>query len=331
MKLKNLHKLPLAYRSLYRDVKRQQRFMSGALEPLLEQAGSTNDGTLDEDDFRKIRHYYGFGVPAVVGEGFCTLRGKPMTREERLASTFQGALTGIYDDFFDKTHLGKDAIRNMMEDPFAYEPASSLEKLFITLLRKVYDKLPDRDYFRQSFDRVFEIQLETRRQASGIPDNKELREITFRKGGLSLLFYRSAFHGKPVGGEEEALMQMGGLMQLGNDIFDVFDDSREGISTLVTACSRIHELREIFLGQLSLTAGSIQSIDYPVRNRRFFLEKFILGISRCQVCLDQLEKLEKKTGGHFRPMEYGRPELICDMEKPRNILRSLSYYLSHPY
>ncbi len=83
MIIRNFNILIPTYRALHNDVKRQRRFVAAVIEPEIENAVANNDGTLDEEDFNKIRNYYGFGVPAIVGEGFSTLRGKPMNERER--------------------------------------------------------------------------------------------------------------------------------------------------------------------------------------------------------------------------------------------------------
>ena len=114
------------YLRLRSDIRRQERYLASVLNKDITEAKRSDDGTLDEQDFDKIKNYYGFGVPAIVGESFCTLRGKKMSEKERTACTYQGALTGLYDDFFDKTNLTDDQIKSMMNDPFAFQPDSSL-------------------------------------------------------------------------------------------------------------------------------------------------------------------------------------------------------------
>jgi len=315
------------YSALLRDVSRQKRFIRELLLPELRDAMKNNDGTLDDEDIKKITDYYGFGVPAIVGEGFCTLRGYPMNKSERIASTFQGALTGLYDDFFDKTHVDTNVIREMMENPAGFRPSTSLGKLFIRFLLKVHEHLPDRGTFGESFSSVFDAQMESRAQAGSDISRQDIREITFNKGGVSLLFYRSVFEHRLASGEADALYHAGALMQLGNDIFDAWEDSRAGINTLVTSCNNISEVKEVFSEQLGRTLALFGQTGYERRNISRFLHKFVLGISRCHVCLNQLERLERKTANSFIPSSYNREEMICDMEKPTNMFRSLKHYL----
>jgi hypothetical protein len=331
MPAKNLVSLIPAYSGLLADVRKQKKYMRRELLPEIEAARSHNDGSLDEEDFKKITNYYGFGVPAIVGEGFCTLREKPMSMRERMASTYQGALTGLYDDFFDKTHISLEEIRNMMDEPEAFLATSSLEKLFISFLTKTHAKLHNKEFFIQSFDKVFNAQIESSRQAGEDLSREEIRSITLKKGGYSLLFYRSVFSHPLFGGEEEALYHAGGLMQLGNDIFDVYKDDRGQIRTLVTTCSNIHDLRLLFLEQFDTTISFIKKIDAGEKGIQQYLRKFVLGNARCFVCLDQLESLQKRSEGRFSPSAYKRADLICDMEKPANIYSSLRYYTGYHF
>ncbi|MEA3477437.1 MAG: hypothetical protein U9R60_04600, partial [Bacteroidota bacterium] len=151
-------KLIPTFASMLCDFRKQRRFIRQVLENDIREAAISNDGTLDNKDFKKIRHYYGFGVPAIVGENFCTLRGIKMLPAERMASTYQGALTGLYDDFFDKSNLSREQIIKMMHEPESYRVKTSLEKLFINFLLKVHKNTPDLNLLNTAFDNVFEAQ-----------------------------------------------------------------------------------------------------------------------------------------------------------------------------
>lgn len=327
MALKNLFSIYPAYAGLKQDVNHQKSFFQEVIEKDITKAITDNDGTLDEEDFAKIRNYYGFGVPAIVGEGFCTLRQIPMSHQERTTSTYQGALTGLYDDFFDKTNIGIEGIREMMDQPGIYDAKTSLERLFIRFLLQVHENLPDKAFFNKAFNRVFDAQIESSKQAKDELSYEQIKEITFKKGGYSLLFYRSAFGHEMKEGEEKALYQTGAVMQLGNDIFDIYKDERDSIKTLVSYCDVIEEPRSIFIDKLKESIRLIKATAYQPDGIQNYLRKYILGISRCFVALDQLERLQSNSEGKFMPALYSRKDMICDMEKPQNIIRSARYYL----
>lgn len=317
------------YRSLFVDVNHQRKFLLSHINPIVKRYQQENDGTLDEEDFFKIMKYYGFGVPAIVGEAICTLHGRAMSHRERLCSTFQGALTGIFDDFFDKTGVGEKQILEMMIHPESYSAHTSLEKLSMELLQKVYENLDLREYFLQGCKNVFEAQKKSMYQKGDQIPNHDILETTFAKGGYSLLFYRSAFSFPVTKPEENALYRLGALMQLGNDIFDAWKDQRDGIRTPVTVASRIDPVREIFREKMQEAISACHDAGFKRENLSRFEKKFILAISRCFVCLDQLERLEKRSGGIFKPSEYSRKDMICDMEKPANILKAIKYFLAN--
>ena len=81
------------------NINRQKKFIRKNITPQLTEAQKMADGSLDNNDLKKITGYYGLAVPAILGEAFCALRGESMTDKERLASTCQGATTGLFDDF----------------------------------------------------------------------------------------------------------------------------------------------------------------------------------------------------------------------------------------
>ena len=113
------------------NISHQNKFIQKNINPLLDESKKMDDGSLDENDLKKITGYYGLAVPAILGEAFCALRGKEMTNKERLASTCQGAMTGLGDDFFDKQRLSEAALKDFIESPELFTGNTGSEKLFL--------------------------------------------------------------------------------------------------------------------------------------------------------------------------------------------------------
>ncbi|MEH0156719.1 class 1 isoprenoid biosynthesis enzyme [Limibacter armeniacum] len=322
--------LLITFKRLLNDVSNQKQYIRTHLKPQLESFLVSNDGSIDEADITKMLHYYAFGVPSIVGEGFCTLRGFPMSPTERACTTLQGALTGIYDDLFDRyTHLDPAVFHKALHNLNLLPKRSSFYQLCHALIEQMLDAVPDINYFHWAADKVYQAQVESLKQHNWNLTEKELLEITLKKGGDSLLFYRSAF-GHPLSPEErEAIYSLGGLMQLGNDIFDTYKDLQESVQTLMTSNCDIQKIRKEFSSQLDTCVQMLNSLPYPVKNKHQFIRKLLLGISRCFVCLDQFETLQRKNNGKFIPQKFSRKQLICDMEKPQNLLKSMRYYLQY--
>ncbi len=317
--------------SLRRYISRQRRFMRKEITPILDVARATNDGSLSERDFKKINRYYGLAVPAILGEAFCRLRGNPMEENERWASTSQGVITGLFDDFFDGKKLPQSQILAMLKNPETIEANDSNESLFLTFGIKVLQFVKNADWLRTQFMLVHKAQVESLKQENAILNSEDLWLITRNKGGHSVLFYRAAFNNPMRAGEEAALYQLGSLMQLENDIFDVYKDVKSNICTLMTSETNMADLRKRFMLEAEKMLDLCHHLDYPKNQIIDFLDIIMPVVNRGFVALDQYEKLQLSTGGIFEPSKYSRKQLICDMETPKHILKTIGYQIKNHY
>ncbi len=327
----NAVRLPAIFIKLISDLHKQKKFMRKYVAPVLYQAKSTNDGTLTEKDFLKINKYYGLAVPAILGEAFCTLRGVPMCESERWSSTSQGIITGLFDDFFDDIRLPEEQIVNMVEKPESIIPQSSNEKLFLDFYLLSLQKASHPELIKKQLLLVHHAQVASVEQENPEIDKERIWEITRLKGGDSVLFYRTAYDNLLVKGEEEALFQLGSLMQLENDIFDIYKDAKAKIATLPTTLPKVIELRQLYEAQINLLIELCYKMDYPEKQVKQFLNRVMPVINRGFVCLDQYQRLEKNNGDVFDTASFSRKQLICDMEKPENLLRTIRYQLKNKY
>lgn len=319
--------LPFLLKRITGYIASQRSYIKKNIAPLLADAMLKSDGSLDENDIKKITGYYALAVPTVLGEAFCCLRGSPMSDKERWASTCQGAMTGLFDDFFDKDHLEDTIIESKIDQHLSDSRKRSNEKLFDHFYAEVLKNVPDDVLMKKALTQVYHAQVDSKEQNVSITKQRML-SITLNKGGLSLQFYRSAFSHPYKEGEDEFLYKAGGLMQVANDIFDVYKDSKANIRTAVTTAIHINEVRDLFTQLLFELHTSAASLPYKKKNICGFLDIISIGIfSRCFVCLDHLEKNERHTGNVFKPEQYSREQLICDMDTKKNMLRSAAYHL----
>lgn len=314
--------------SLLSSVKKQHRFIATELGEILAAAKKTNDGSLDASDFKKITHYYGLAVPAILGDSICALRGFNMTRTERLALTYQGAMTGLFDDFFDKFDMSEEQVKAFMEKPDELKGDNSAEKLFLIFyknaLLNAHDPILVSKYLRQ----VYQAQIESKKQSTPGLSEKEILDITLKKGGVSVLFYRASMSHSFTEGEEYALHNMGGLMQFGNDIFDIYKDRNSNIQTIPTTAKKIDLVRQLFTEQMSKSFTLTKQLSYKSKNKKNYLHLVAMSLcSRCFVCLDQLKMNESATNSVFMPEKYSREQLVCDMDKRKNKIKTINYFL----
>lgn len=315
--------LPADIYRVMKNISVQQKFLQQNTATILQDALKKTDGSLDTDDLKKINQYYGLAVPAILGEAFCAFRGNPMTLAERWASTSQGAMTGLFDDFFDKDYMSDEAVEKMISHRNDSFIKKSNQQLFDLFYQKALQLAPDKKLMQECLMEVYKAQVASKKQTGNFISKDDLTELTYHKGGSSVVFYRSAFSPAASGKEIKLLYNLGGLMQLSNDIFDIYKDREANIKTLVTETKNIKDIRDLFKTRLHEYYLQAFETGYPNKNVRIFLNIISIGIfSRCFVCLGQLENNQRTTNHVFDVNKYSRKQLICDMDKKTNLLRS---------
>ena len=324
--INNLISLTGLYFILIKNLKYQRKYIQKTLTIDIKESKNDNDNSLDDQDYKKITDYYGYAVPAILGESFCILRGRRMSSEERIAITYLGGLTGLFDDFFDKKDMPESYIRNLIENPDKLSGNNSNERLIIKFYRKALEHSADANLVKHYSLKVHDAQILSKKQICPEIERDEIARITLLKGGISVLFYRSIFSEYMSEEEKMMLYKLGGVMQLENDIFDVYKDYKDGIRTLVTIEKSIDNLRKTYVSLAEEIATLTREINYPVNNKKMFLRIVCLVICRGFVCLDMLENNERSTNNTFSLANYERRDLICDMENPINFLKTINYY-----
>ena len=313
--------------SLKARSRRQHRFLEQTIFGELTRWIESNDGTLSERDFKKIRTYYGNAVTSILGEAFCTLRGRSMSPEERQQLTYMGAFTGLFDDLFDHGEATDAHILEMVNDPDPMRARNDRERLFVLLYQKALGG-HNTEAVQHRLREVFEAQVLSRKQRNPDLDQEQIWNITRQKGGASLLFYRSAFSQPLIKAEEDMLFTLGGLGQLENDIFDVYKDHLEGINTLMTTTSDVRSVRDRYLSEYRSVMTLLKATDFSAGNKKQFGHLVKLIAARGLVCLDHLAEAQRQSHGEFLIKEYAREQLICDMEERSNQRKLLRYFVA---
>ena len=306
------------------NLRNQEKFLINHIHPLIQDALNNNDGTLDAEDCNKINRYYGLAVPAVIAEAICVLHGIQLSQKERWASTCQGAMTGIFDDFLDNDDLSANEIAIKLI-PEKKKITGTKEKLFDYFFMEAISHVPDRTAMLKTLQQVHAAQIESLAQRDTISPDK-IKEITRLKGGSSLLFYRTAINIDPTEQEIILLFEAGALMQLCNDIFDVNKDREEKINTLATV-NNLNDLQEYFYSSLSAFRNLLWELSLPVNQKQKFFNLISIAVfNRTMVVLQQFQRIQKREKV-FNVNQLSRKELICDMDSIRNKIRSAIHFV----
>lgn len=270
-------------------------------------------------------YLYGLYIPVFIGKSYSVLRGRKLSSDERAAITFLGSMTGLFDDLFDSEKHTDDAIRALIHNSKSAESFSELDQVLLQLFDLFKSHIHDESDIEILVNRVFESQVSSRKQRSSLLTNSEIQEITFNKGGYTMQLYRRAFAGNVSEAEDALFFNIGAIGQLENDIFDIYKDLTDGISTLATNATSIQSLRDIYVDLQQQIFCQIENLDYKKADKRAFKRIFALIAARGLVALDNLEQLKSITVLAFNPGKFTRKELICDMEKPKNWVKLLHY------
>lgn len=328
--LRQVLALPRIYFFLLKSVFKQKRFIKNQLEKELLGFRKNNDGSLTLADFKKISSYYALGVPGILGESLAVLRGKSLSKNERLCLTFLGSTSGLLDDLFDDPNKEVQHLRNFISLPENLEPSNSNEALLAHLYSFGLSYATHPELLKDQALKVYEAQQGSLQQQTAENPNLLIHEITYAKGGTSFLFYRFCLEQLPEQAEVKMISHLGGLMQLGNDIFDVWEDFHSGTKTAANTCFSIQHLRKDFSADLNIFFELVNKTSYPKKQINRFSDIISLALARVFVCLDQFEKLEITTNNKFQIEKYNRKQLICDMQNPKNQLKALRYFIENP-
>ncbi len=273
---------------------------------------------------RKKIHFYTM-QSCMVSSWTCALRGYRLSRTERLHATYLGIITPILDDLTDEQHMSTEQIFALLKQNDATANGTLL------LARYLYGKLHDRQrpFFNAVFERTLRAQEESIRQfdTSQTLGRKELQEITRNKGGLATLLYRVVLDNPLLSGEEEAFMALGYAMQQINDMFDVHKDVQNGQQTLYTNTSDLSFCNQQYQTTLNDYTQRFTVLPYPKKNKKKALLEISTVTGRGNVCLQQLRGLSAGEND-FYPARYSRLQLVCDMEKPVNIKKTVQFSMA---
>ncbi len=298
------------------------RFYKETIVLLNSELGKGNK-KLDKTQEKRLFTYSIVGV-VMFNSALKTLTGKKLDKKQQEVSQSFTVLTAIFDDLVDEFNYSGDELKAVCQKQVQYAD-NVWEQMTIALIDKL-ERLNNRTIWHPLAEKIVDYQILSKQQENGNLEENFLREIIYNKGGMSIqLNHDTVLDGKTNALESEAFFGLGVIIQLTNDIYDIFKDRNANTQTLVTDCKDIRSLRKEYNEMVEKTFAIFRQLPYPQRNIHDFLLQMMVIISRAWVALDHLEEAQKTTQNIFSPKEYTRKQLITDMAKFRNIWRSFVY------
>jgi len=284
---------------------------------------SNPDLTLTKKTIKRITLYS--ILCTYIGYFFSLMRNKKLSKLELKLLQNLSVLIPLYDDLMDDLHFSHGQIRelvlsqNLNEHPYL--------KIISPLAYHILDEMKDQNYFLTLLEKIGEIQDQSLKQTNDVLlTHSELEQITNQKGGLSLEMIRLMCFHTIEESEKEFTYVLGAQFQFINDIFDIYKDRESKTQTLCTNTSNFTDLKNRFESLNETLIEKSLVLSFPKKDIKMALYFFLPVIARGQVAVNQLTNL--KTTQPFSLQNYTRKELVCDMEKAKNILLNIKYYFA---
>lgn len=273
---------------------------------------------------RRIEHY--LFANSMTTQWFGVLHDKKPTPDEITAGWYLALATPIADYLVDELGLNSNTVKSMIEQPSENKYDQIAHHLFVQT--KACHPNPTFTFYLHKTLDAQELSLQQKNHGF---DFQRIHDVTWQKGGYALLLYRSALTDLITPEEEKAVFQLGGLMQLHNDIFDLHRDIQENIQTIPSQIKHVTDLRKIYQNEIQTTINLFAQLELSKKQKSKFLLLVLLALNTGELCLDHYAGLERKSNGVFLPRSYSRAELVCDMDQLSKITSVVWKTLSHKF
>lgn len=276
----------------------------------------------------RLKHYaYGSTFLAVL---MSSLRNRSLSTRELSLFEQLSALASAFDEIAEQ-YVRENPSLSRPEGPEAFGKLLEPHGHPLHLLPAIEARLSKTQWivFRKQLQRVFLVEMEGRQilTGAGAITQEDLENITAEKGGASVLLFRSVLDHELSMEEAYALSGFGYLIQLSDDIFDLWQDRQAGILTLATyyAAQNAPELlADKFEAQVKAVEKAIRQTPYPVVQQETSLQVLLFLVSITRLCLSHYRDLKQQHG--TLPVE-NRTLMVVDMEKWTNLLRTMGYFI----
>lgn len=283
------------------------------------------DGIFNPDTRRKIAVSYGIYCPMVC-EAFTGLHGRRPTKEEKRRFIYYFVCSSLLDDFVDHHLLSQEQLFNISFNCEDFIPQTFNERVFLYAHHFLKNDVKDKAAYDHISKALYEAQVHSEKQYKSKLSEEQIKDITFRKGGYAVQlcsFYPDYKTG------EECWYQLGILVQLINDLFDIYKDLQDDVSTLPNRMTNIYDFESLFVSEIDSMKTKIVQLPFSFKKRQKF-NLLMAGVYAFGlIAIRQLKKLQ----GHAISMPdlktVTRKDLIVDMEKLGNLYFWFKYTYQH--
>ncbi len=260
------------------------------------------------------------------GELLCLLRGKTIEAEERMRFTNLSSCAPIFDDFFEKG-ANLEHIHHLLYQPDPANTHTDQEQLAVHFLNNILFSIKEKEVFLIAAENLFQAQVDSKTQTNKQLPSEKLLDISIRKGGYSGLMYGLLLNEAHEKEFLDIAYTLGSFGQLMDDVFDIYDDAKDGVRTFANQSKDVKEIQKVLDFQREKILHQLVLLSKEKYQIHHFINVFHIFSSTIEIALSHYRTIE--INHNISPnqcLNLPRKAWIVDMEKPASIWRL--FYLS---
>jgi hypothetical protein len=247
------------------------RYVRLVAREIIHKSHLLNDGNIPERVYKKIQWYMVESV--FMGEILANLKDQAINNKEKESFIYLGAIMALFDVIIDDFKLEKPVIADLFENivssdkkPLSHNE-TSIESVFYLYFDKLKNTIKNERWLeiKKHFDFI-QFQIQSVQQLKENITEERVNKITIGKGGVSILLCSALL--PPVNNSlNNAMYEMGGLIQMMNDCQDIYKDTVEGITTFVHFRKSYREIFDRMDKQRKIAFLKLKSLPCSYRGR----------------------------------------------------------------
>jgi len=282
------------------------------------------NGKFEPTTFKKIKKFQGI-QQFIINDSFANFENRTTNTKERENNKLYFILASLYDDLMDENIVSQAVLNEMFLHPEKANPNSFSETVLIDTHLKLLSRVYDKEAYQKVLNNIHQAQIDSLEQLKNDISLQRILSITERKGGYSLLMCRQYIEMATKENIDNCWYQLGGMIQMTNDLFDIYKDTMAGIHTFANTQNEFEKIRDQYISQVHKYNQSIEKLEYNDSKKLKFQIKLSLIPALGYVALENLKQLQGKADILKPFKDYARKDLIVDMEKVKNIIKLIKF------
>jgi len=306
----------------------QSIFIKKKIIPIVEKSCKKINYQLSKEDKKKLYKMYPLLTVCVFAENFTLLTNRTLTLSERKKLSLLSVMMPLCDDLTDEEKWTKKDLLIFFETLKFNSPLykTSLKAELIIEIHKIFITYSISENYFECLRNALIAQSDSILQFNPNLTINEIYSISKSKSGLTQLLIASLINEDWTETHLKIFYQSGIIVQLINDIFDIYKDLHDGIYTIVTKISSITELKNIYVNEIEKLNLLIRNLSLKKRKQNKINDYFAVINAFGLLGIHKLLEIEKKYSNKADWKNIQRKELIFDMDNLKNKLLYMKYF-----